>query len=516
MKVMASNTSRPLRAALALLPLSLATAFFLGCPSAGAADTTPPTVSITRPAAGVTFTNGTLAIAGTAHDNVGVANVNYSLNQAAFTTANSTNNWTNWSAVVSLSPGTNNLRVYAADSAGNHSATNSVTFYYLVKATASFVKFGKGTFSTNYNNVPLPLGKTLSVTATAAPGFVFTGWSGSASTTNATLTFVMQPGLTFVANFQDVAPPTVTIQTPRPGQQVADQNFLLLGRASDNLAVASVFYQLNGGGWTPAQTFNSNMNWMASVVLRKGSNFVQAYATDTTGHFSRTNSVSFTFVPPRTWAPDTLAGLLAEVVPNSTVPYRMVFGISTFSESAFGTADFNGLGDYTYTKLTTNTARLTVIFNLPPNDAIGTNVIDLTFGGDDAALYNSESFGSDYGYMNFFATPVLAPINLTNVTIVATTAESAGITLTLATSTFRQRDSNGVKHSGNYTYQKFSPAAGLLTLAYATPADEIGATNYIQLTFTEQGGGNFAISAFNATGNFTGIDSGTFYTMPVP
>ncbi len=473
-------------------------------------DIAPPTVAITKPLPNTDVTNANITVAGTAGDNSRVANVNYSVNHGDFVSANTTNNWANWSAVVGVTPGTNNLRVYSTDAAGNRSVTNGVNFFYVVKATASFVKVGKGTFSTNYNNVPLEIGQHYSVTATPATGFKFTGWTGNANTTSATLTFLMAPGLTFVANFQDVARPTVAITSPAAGQQVANQNFLIMGTAADNLAVASVSYQLNHGGWTPAQTFNNGRNWMASVMLLRGSNFVQAFSMDTTGHFSTTNNVGFTYAPPRDWAPTSVQGMVSEVSPASAAPFNMFFGFSTFSETDGGSIDFNGVGNYTYDRLTTNTARLTVTFTKPPPAVIGTTVIDLTFDGVDSATYNNETLSGDTGVINFFSTPVLAPVALTNTTIHAIDSAASGITLTLATTTFKQKDSNGATSSGNYTYTRYSPAVGLLVLSYSAPSAENGATNYLQLTFTEAGGGNVFFTAFDAQGNFGGTDSGTF------
>ena len=56
----------------------------------------------------------------------------------------------------------------------------------------------------------------LVVTAWAVPGlgFVFTNWTGSLTTNKAVLTFFMQSNLVLVANFIDVARPTVSITSP--------------------------------------------------------------------------------------------------------------------------------------------------------------------------------------------------------------------------------------------------------------------------------------------------------------
>ena len=60
---------------------------------------------------------------------------------------------------------------------------------------------GSGTVSPDYNGKSLVLGKPYTMTARPSTGSVFSNWSGSAESTLATLTFVMQPGLVFQANF---------------------------------------------------------------------------------------------------------------------------------------------------------------------------------------------------------------------------------------------------------------------------------------------------------------------------
>jgi hypothetical protein len=60
--------------------------------------------------------------------------------------------------------------------------------------------------------------------------------------------------------------------------------------------VSNVVCQINGGGWNLATNINNWTNWAAGVTLIPGTNVVQAYAVDTTGNVSTTNSVSFDFV----------------------------------------------------------------------------------------------------------------------------------------------------------------------------------------------------------------------------
>jgi hypothetical protein len=94
-------------------------------------DVTRPTVTITSPLSGAQPTNGTLTASGTASDKVQVAGVYWNLNNSGWNLAATTNNWTNWTAGLTLIPGPNTLTVYALDDAGNRSLTDLVSFFCL-------------------------------------------------------------------------------------------------------------------------------------------------------------------------------------------------------------------------------------------------------------------------------------------------------------------------------------------------------------------------------------------------
>jgi hypothetical protein len=92
-------------------------------PPAGG-DTTPPALRIVSPGSTIVSTSAaSLAIAGTAADNVGVAMVKWSTSTGTSGTASGT---ANWSAKIPLLVGTNVATVRAYDAAGN-SAWRSIT-----------------------------------------------------------------------------------------------------------------------------------------------------------------------------------------------------------------------------------------------------------------------------------------------------------------------------------------------------------------------------------------------------
>ena len=137
------------------------------------------------------------------------------------------------------------------------------------------------------------------MTAKAEKGFAFTNWTGSVTNNDAKLEFTMASNLTFTANFVDIAPPTLKIESPKSRQGVKGSVFTLTGKAKDNAAVAQVYYSLNGSGWASASTADGWAKWMANVTLTKpGTNTIQAYAVDTSGLLSETDTVSFIYVVP--------------------------------------------------------------------------------------------------------------------------------------------------------------------------------------------------------------------------
>jgi hypothetical protein len=96
----------------------------------------------------------------------------------------------------------------------------------------------------------------------------------------------------------DTSRPVLTIVAPTAGQRIttAPADVLVRGRARDDVQVTSVQIQLNGGAWLPAATGNGYSNWTATVSPQAGTNRVRAYAVDSSGNKSRTNSVTFDYV----------------------------------------------------------------------------------------------------------------------------------------------------------------------------------------------------------------------------
>jgi len=255
-----------------------------------------PTLDIIAPTPGLLVSNASYTITGTAAYTEAITNVFYALNNSGWTRATTANHWTNWSAPVTLMPGSNTIAAYAVATNGFSSLISSVSLDYVLNAVLTVRTNGHGTISPNYNGAVLQAGQSYSMTATASPGYGFTGWTGSSTTNAATLIFVMASNLTFTANFIVVTNPTLTITAPTSGQRWSNAVFTVTGTAKDNLQVGSVVCQVNGGAWSNAITGNLWTNWTAAVNLIPGTNTVAAYAVDTIGNISKTNNASLQYV----------------------------------------------------------------------------------------------------------------------------------------------------------------------------------------------------------------------------
>jgi uncharacterized repeat protein (TIGR03803 family) len=148
-------------------------------------------------------TAATLTVSGSANDtSIQVTNVQYQ-SGANLANATTTNQWTNWSASLSLQPGSNLFQVWSVDQLGNTSPTNSYPiFYYVTNALALYTNGpGKITTPAGFNASQLILGKTYTLTAVPTNGNLFSNWTGSITSPAPTLGFLMAPNLTLTANF---------------------------------------------------------------------------------------------------------------------------------------------------------------------------------------------------------------------------------------------------------------------------------------------------------------------------
>ncbi len=264
-------------------------------------DATKPTLTITNPIkTGGTWSNPVFTVSGKAGDNVGVANVLVSLNGGDWAAATLSNNGSNWTEQVTLTPGMNTIAAYAVDTGNNDSLTNTVKLDYILSTTLTVSTNGDGTISPAYNGALLQIGNTYSMTAKPAKGFGFVNWTDGLSnviTNSAKLEFVMASNLTFVANFEDITRPTLSITNPsKTGEKWSEAVFTVSGKAGDNVVVSNVLVSLNGGDWASATLLNNGSNWTEQVTLVPGTNTIAACAVDSSGNVSLTNTVKLDYI----------------------------------------------------------------------------------------------------------------------------------------------------------------------------------------------------------------------------
>jgi hypothetical protein len=166
-------------------------------------DNKAPSVSISSPAAGAKLTNSTVVVKGTASDNLGVAFVEFrvenSLGTNDYQTASGSNSWS--ATVTDLVPGMNTVRVRAHDISGNISATATRQFKYVVVSPLTLTINGSGSVSPNLNGQLLDLGATYKLKTKPGAGCIFASWTGDLASENPTLSFTMQSNLVLQANF---------------------------------------------------------------------------------------------------------------------------------------------------------------------------------------------------------------------------------------------------------------------------------------------------------------------------
>jgi hypothetical protein len=97
-------------------------------------DTTLPSISITSPANGQTFTTAMISVWGTASDNVALSKVEVHVGAGSWQLASGT---TSWSGSVMLNPGSNTIYARATDTSGNtRGALVTVTYSTPVRTPA--------------------------------------------------------------------------------------------------------------------------------------------------------------------------------------------------------------------------------------------------------------------------------------------------------------------------------------------------------------------------------------------
>jgi hypothetical protein len=523
-------------------------------------DITKPTVSIITPTANQQWTNETFTVTGKAGDNVAVGAVYYSLNNAAWTTATTANNWTNWTANLTLTPGTNTVQACAVDTSGNISITNKVIFAYATAPNSLaglmgavnesgggtfYLCFGTSTFSqnsgnTNYDNGVgnytythlSPKTAQLSITYTAPPSI-------SGAKTVVLLTFITNNECLFSNQSNVVNTGTIdfwAVPTWAPislngktSALIADGQMTTAAFGSGTLTITNAAGQVTNGNYsfkqysplgallTVTQPHETNFMQLTFAATNYGTYDATAYAGASNAPTTDTGVFALVSESPGGNAPDSLAGTAAQVT-QADGAFEMNFGPATFGQSSLTTNYANGVGTYTYSRLSADSAELSISYTAPPTVANTAAPVVLTFIAPNfCVLTNQDSSGSNtLAAIGFWVPPTnWVPISLTGQTIYTTNANGVVdvVTFNGDGTTFSQTETGGNNpgvSSGTYTFTSYGPLGGMLVLTYSSGV-QAGSVSYIQTTFTGQGMGDIFVTFYNASadppvtsfGNFT-------------
>ena len=282
-----------------------------------AGDTTPPTVSITAPTAGISV-SGAVTVTATAADNVGVAGVQFKLDGANLgaevTTAPYTTSWTTTTATNAAHA----LMAVARDAAGNRTTSSTVSVTVVNDTTPPAVSITAPAGGTS-------VAATVSVTAAATDNVGVAGVQfkldgvnlGTEVTTPpytvSWLTTAASPGahaLTAVARDAagnrttsapvsvtvaggDTTPPTVAVTGPSAGASVGG-SVSVTATAADNVGVAGVQFQLDGVNLGTEVTIAPySVSWTTTATTN-ATHALTAVARDAAGNRTTSTAVNVT------------------------------------------------------------------------------------------------------------------------------------------------------------------------------------------------------------------------------
>ncbi len=469
-------------------------------------DLIAPKLTLTSPKTGTKEGTNSATVSGTATDNIAISNVLFSVNGGDWTPATLVG--TAWTAqAAGLLPGTNTFAVFAVDTSGNVSATNTIKLDYIVSAplVVTITPAGSGTLKPDLNGELLAISNRFSMKAKADKGFGFQFWSlatdaGTNMTNNASLSFTMVTNLVITANFVDNQAPTLKIISPKANAKETNGTVTVSGTATDNLGVTAVGVQINTNDWVMADGTN---NWSTTLPVSRGPNTIRAYAMDAAGNISKTNTVKFTGNLPPDWAPDSLADSTVLVTPDAGAPLSASFSVTNFSQTDTTTTNDSGTGSYAYNKSATNIADLLLTFDAPPgiSNSVAEDIL-LTFTSLNAGRFtNSESSGA----FSIEPATTFLPPSFSGHTITAVDASHNSTNVVKFTSKTGVTVTSDSVRTGTYTVTSASPVAAMIVIAFTGSPN----VTFLQVTFSSKSAGNFDVNSFDCI-NPPDSDFGTF------
>jgi hypothetical protein len=291
-------------------------------------DVTSPSVSIVVPVAGATYTTSqpTVALGGTASDNIDVTEVTWSNDRGGSGAATGT---ATWSSTIGLRPGANVIRVTAHDASGN-TADDIITVTYnppIPPVPTLVSPSGAITARTPTFTWSAAIGATkyeLWVNDAAQNGRISMALTPAEAGCDAgNATCAINPGITLamgnatwwvlasnaagnngwsapmtfsVTSALDTTAPALSITTPTAGTVYITTTASLTvgGTASDNVGVTQVTWSNDRGGSGIA---SGSTAWSATVTLQPGANVITATARDAANNVA-SDTLTITYNPP--------------------------------------------------------------------------------------------------------------------------------------------------------------------------------------------------------------------------
>ena len=293
-------------------------------PDSGTADTTPPTVSVTAPAAGATV-SGDVTVTATAADNVAVAGVSFFVDGQAVGAEDTSVPYSVTWPTTSGTNGSHSLTARARDAAGNQATSTAVavtvsnqappdttppTVSVTAPAAGATVSGDVTVTATAADNVAVAGvsffvdGQAVGAEDTSVPYSVTwpttSGTNGSHSLTarardaagnQATSTAVAVT----VSNQAppDTTPPTVSVTAPAAGATVSG-DVTVTATAADNVAVAGVSFFVDGQAVGAEDTSVPYSVTWPTTSGTNGSHSLTARARDAAGNQATSTAVAVT------------------------------------------------------------------------------------------------------------------------------------------------------------------------------------------------------------------------------
>jgi hypothetical protein len=180
----------------------------------------------------------------------------------------STNSTLTVSGVDSADAGSYSVVVYNVKD-----SVASATAVLTIDASVAVQTNEGGKVTPDYNGETLPVGKNYTMTASANPGFLFAGWSGSLTTNTSALAFTLQSNLTLTANF--VTNPFLAILGTYNGlffqtntsSPVTEQSsgFATITISSTSKGAYSADLKVDGGSYSFSGMFDLNGNSVTNI-----------------------------------------------------------------------------------------------------------------------------------------------------------------------------------------------------------------------------------------------------------